>query len=232
MGLLILAEESKKRWRSLRDAFMKQCKQNANDDLYGNPKKKKWLFYDLMEFLCPYLDSVSPDDSYVNKMEVQYVEEYEQTEDTNFYKEGDCKFQSYIKTEEKVGGTLEQNDDSSNDRDEIIEQDTEDHESYELYERGDGGSEVFAAPIVINQPENEHDSANSQIQIVYCNEKEAKVTTPRKADTAQVKYTITDPDERFLLSCAPILKRLSQKKNSLARLKVQELLYEIEFGDT
>lgn len=60
----VSAEESKKRWRSLRDAFMKQCKQNANDDMYGNPKKKKWLFYDLMEFLCPYLDAV-PDDSYV-----------------------------------------------------------------------------------------------------------------------------------------------------------------------
>lgn len=167
------------------------------------------------------------------KMEVQYVEEYEQTDETNFYKESDSKFQGYIKNEEKTA-TVEVNDDgsNSNDRDEIIEHDTEEQESYELYERSDGG-EVFAGPIVINQNDTEHDSANSQIQIVYCNEKETKTATPRKVDTSpQVKYTITDPDERFLLSCAPILKRLSQKKNSLARLKVQELLYEIEFGDT
>lgn len=162
-------------------------------------------------------------------MEVQYVEEYEQTDETNFYKDGECKFQEYVKSEEKVT-TVEQNEDSD-DRDEIIEQDTEEQEAYELYERSDGGNEMFAGPIVING-ENEQDNANSQIQIVYCNEKEAKTAHPRKIDTPQVKYTITDPDERFLLSCAPILKRLSQKKNSLARLKVQELLYEIEFGDT
>lgn len=41
----------------------------------------------------------------------------------------------------------------------------------------------------------------------------------------------SDPDERFLLSCAPILKRLSNKKNALARLKIQQLLFDIEFDE-
>lgn len=40
-----------------------------------------------------------------------------------------------------------------------------------------------------------------------------------------------DPDERFLLSCLPILKRLPNKKNALARLKIQQLLFEIEFDE-
>lgn len=48
-------DESKKRWRSLRDAFMKQYKQFAADDPLC-AKKKKWLFYDQMEFLRPYLE--------------------------------------------------------------------------------------------------------------------------------------------------------------------------------
>lgn len=43
--------------------------------------------------------------------------------------------------------------------------------------------------------------------------------------------TQNDPDERFLLSCAPILKRLSNKKNALARLKIQQLLFDIEFDE-
>lgn len=38
-----------------------------------------------------------------------------------------------------------------------------------------------------------------------------------------------DPDERFLLSCLPILKRLTNKKNALARLKIQQTLFDIEF---
>lgn len=40
-----------------------------------------------------------------------------------------------------------------------------------------------------------------------------------------------DPDERFLLSCLPILKRLPNKKNALARLRIQQLLFEIEFDE-
>lgn len=40
-----------------------------------------------------------------------------------------------------------------------------------------------------------------------------------------------DPDERFLLSCVPSLKRLPTKKNSLAKLRIQQLLYELEFED-
>ncbi|CAH0398062.1 unnamed protein product [Chilo suppressalis] len=41
----------------------------------------------------------------------------------------------------------------------------------------------------------------------------------------------TDPDELFLLSCAPILKRLNAKQNAGARLKIQQVLYEAEFGN-
>ncbi|XP_052759466.1 uncharacterized protein LOC113519592 [Galleria mellonella] len=40
----------------------------------------------------------------------------------------------------------------------------------------------------------------------------------------------TDPDELFLLSYAPILKRLNAKQNAGARLKIQQVLYEAEFG--
>lgn len=54
-------------------------------------------------------------------------------------------------------------------------------------------------------------------------------------ETTTENYTAiatTDPDERFLLSCSPILKRLPTKKNALARLKIQQILYNIEFGES
>lgn len=40
-----------------------------------------------------------------------------------------------------------------------------------------------------------------------------------------------DSDERFLLSCAPILRRLPNKKNQLARLRIQQLLFELEYDE-
>lgn len=47
-------EECKKRWRSLRDAFMKQYKLFQRGD---TSIKKRWLFYEQMEFLAPYFDA-------------------------------------------------------------------------------------------------------------------------------------------------------------------------------
>lgn len=41
----------------------------------------------------------------------------------------------------------------------------------------------------------------------------------------------TDSDEKFLLSCAPTLRRLTARQNALARLKIQQLLFDIEFKD-
>lgn len=40
-----------------------------------------------------------------------------------------------------------------------------------------------------------------------------------------------DSDDKFLLSLSPALKRLNAKKNFLARIKIQQLLYEIEFDE-
>lgn len=43
--------------------------------------------------------------------------------------------------------------------------------------------------------------------------------------------TTDDPDEKFLMSCLPVFKRLSARKNALLKLKIQTLLFEVEFGD-
>jgi BESS motif len=44
-----------------------------------------------------------------------------------------------------------------------------------------------------------------------------------------ISMVVVDPDERYLLSCLPVLKRLSPQKNALIKLKIQQLLYEVEF---
>lgn len=49
--------------------------------------------------------------------------------------------------------------------------------------------------------------------------------------TSSSHYHSNDPNERFLLSCLPTFQRLSNKKNALARMKIQELLFDIEFSD-
>ncbi|XP_063381109.1 transcription factor Adf-1-like [Cydia fagiglandana] len=55
---------------------------------------------------------------------------------------------------------------------------------------------------------------------------------PKKArlNSSEEEPQRTDPDELFLFSCAPILKRLNSKQNAAARLKILQVLYEAEFG--
>lgn len=49
LAMNLSESECKKRWRSLRDAFMKVVR-NKNED-----ERKTWLHYRLLEFLLPYL---------------------------------------------------------------------------------------------------------------------------------------------------------------------------------
>lgn len=58
--------------------------------------------------------------------------------------------------------------------------------------------------------------------------KKARLSSTEEETSCQCNRT--DPDELFLLSCAPTLKRLNSKSNAVARLKIQQVLYEAEFG--
>lgn len=77
--------------------------------------------------------------------------------------------------------------------------------------------------------EKKHQNTNSNVYIVNDTELDVQHLRNQSKNISQ-SYT-NDPDERFLLSCLPILKRLSNKKNALARLKIQQLLFDVEFND-
>lgn len=57
------------------------------------------------------------------------------------------------------------------------------------------------------------------------------ISIPTPVREPENKSGCSDSDERFLLSCAPILRRLPNKKNQLARLKIQQLLFELEYDE-
>lgn len=104
--------------------------------------------------------------------------------------------------------------------------------------------------LCVNEPDP-NDYHSEQIEIHEYDEEELEqdeevneTATPRsEPDRSQQSIVINakastssqahnnGSDERFLLSCLPNLQRLSNKKNQLARLKIQQLLYDIEFSD-
>lgn len=84
--------------------------------------------------------------------------------------------------------------------------------------KGDNSSVYYISAPTSNSSMNN----DSQLQSP---QRQTKIITQSQASSNN------DPDERFLLSCLPILKRLPNKKNALARLKIQQLLFEIEFDE-
>jgi hypothetical protein len=75
----------------------------------------------------------------------------------------------------------------------------------------------------VQEPKQYEDEEDSQPS-----PKKARLNSTDEENPCQCNRT--DPDELFLLSCAPILKRLNAKQNAGARLKIQQVLYEAEFG--
>ncbi|CAG9786383.1 unnamed protein product [Diatraea saccharalis] len=76
----------------------------------------------------------------------------------------------------------------------------------------------------VQEPKNYEEDEDSQPS-----PKKARLNSTDEETSCQCNRT--DPDELFLLSCAPILKRLNPKQNAGARLKIQQVLYEAEFGN-
>lgn len=53
-------------------------------------------------------------------------------------------------------------------------------------------------------------------------------------DNGTTNYEVMsfDDNDKFLLSCAPALRRLTKRKNALARIKILSALFEIEFDES
>lgn len=98
----------------------------------------------------------------------------------------------------------------------------------EQYEEED--DENDSSMVAVMTAAERSDANRSQTSANTANTESHQQTVNLKPETSSL-YHSHDPDERFLLSCLPIFQRLSNKKNALARLKIQQLLFDIEFSD-
>ncbi|XP_031624722.1 uncharacterized protein LOC116341663 [Contarinia nasturtii] len=203
-------DECKKRWRSLRDAFMKQYKMYSRGD---SNTKKRWLFYEQMEFLAPYFEH--PDEKFDGADYIETITAECESVDKNSINQqmvcinSDGEYQTQIEVDEYSEEQLEEEGLDSSQYITVINK------------KGENSSVHY-----ISAP-NSHSSVNNDIQNQSPPRQQGKV----QAQAHTGRASNDDPDERFLLSCLPALKRLPNKKNSLAKVKIQQILFEIEFDE-
>ncbi|CAG9771612.1 unnamed protein product [Ceutorhynchus assimilis] len=168
----------KKRWRSLRDAFIKYLRVRKR----AKGKCKKWRHFNSMAFLIGHIEHKITINDINAKDEPNDQEEEEQE-----CGDGDDK--------------MEYKYESLDDNYVSVENDN---------------------PIFLKM--DEEDSMEEEpVSKIQCLQVE---TTTQEATQKS-----GDPDIHFLLSCTSSLKRLPPRQNLLARIQIQKLLYEFEFGN-
>ncbi|XP_044271031.1 transcription factor Adf-1-like [Tribolium madens] len=164
-------EAVKKRWRSLRDSFIK-----IQRSLKLNPKQAvKWIYYSRLMFLIPHIES----------------------------------------KELVVDG-------SKNEEEDEATQEVENGTDYRYVPEDAGFSDVSTSS-------KQEISTKRKRNIV---DEDPLMTADQFFESCAKKRgdLLGDADEQFLLSCLPALKRLLPKENALARMRIQQVLFEIEFG--
>lgn len=83
---------------------------------------------------------------------------------------------------------------------------------------------------------NEQIEHNIKLRINKCSSatKKRKNEAPEDNIDEQILNIISkehDADEHFLLSYLPTLKRMTPKQNAIAKIKIQQVLFDVEFGN-
>jgi len=83
---------------------------------------------------------------------------------------------------------------------------------------------------------NEQIEHNIKLRINKCSSatKKRKNEAPEDNIDEQILNIISkehDADEQFLLSYLPKLKRMTPKQNAIAKIKIQQVLFDVEFGN-
>ncbi|XP_053608008.1 uncharacterized protein LOC128673877 [Plodia interpunctella] len=169
-SLNVSETECKKRWRSLRDSFIKLQRTHGG--------RTRWPYHQAMKFLLPHVEPKAEIGSSKNR---RHEKDKEQEKEEDSDAEEELMRQRAIQALPDISFTDKFDDDKF-----------------------------------------DEDSAPSP--------KKARLNSTDEEGPCSLCKERTDPDELFLLSCAPILKRVNAKQNARARLKIQQVLYEAEFG--
>uniref|UniRef100_A0A182IZ45 MADF domain-containing protein n=1 Tax=Anopheles atroparvus TaxID=41427 RepID=A0A182IZ45_ANOAO len=214
-ALGVSVDSCKKRWKSLRDCFIKHFRAGLILNQQQNSNKKSWAYYDQLSFLTKHIQVYRVGDIEYCKLESDHISQ------------DDCATDGTAQgTDNGVADNALQSNEASSEAnfdETVVMSDQPDYiQTKEYYELSDD---------TLRSERTDDAPSGNSAQSIAMSTHPAVFSTPCEQQPHPVHGNITNSDERFLLSCAPALQRLSKQKNALVRLKIQQLLYDMEFGD-
>lgn len=231
----------KKRWKSLRDTFIKYYRLEVLYSKGGSRRKQKtWNFYHDLAFLKQHVDLFR-------------LEEKEKLDASTYSKEGYVEASDYLIEDEnmkevyeiKIAGPFEEEAEYSGKEDHLLETYEEqlDEQDFDLSEQeeasGEKGSKEVAEQFEIYVAESEEATEQTEFVSVQPSspapstrtksESDSFLKIPEVASTSLPAKNIVDPDERYLMSCLPAFKRFTPQQKAYVRMGIERLFYEVEF---
>jgi hypothetical protein len=252
----------KKRWKSLRDTFIKYHRIQIQNDSPGPKRKmKSWGHYNSLYFLTPHIEfyrlnednKSSCDSQMVDYQQIYLKEEYTSEQKQFFFTESTGVEDEEITYQIKL--TDDDENEFSNEKFQQTDTDTFiDHEKSFVEERldfeEDADDELLDRKEITKNEENdssfihlEHENRSELVDIVDNHDKSVSdKEVQSRSDSASTTATalslicneknVIDPDERYLLSCLPAFKRMNNVQKAYVRLGIEKLFYDIEIENS
>ncbi|XP_061392049.1 transcription factor Adf-1-like [Musca vetustissima] len=212
-------DECRRRWRSLRDSFAKHYKQvQRTEDEHTRNKHRKWVFYDQMSFMIPYMDNAS------YSLDDHLIEEFgDNSDDQSIH----CETSSTAVLEQAQG-----NQNTTKMENHIEQRHSNDHVQQNTVSVQ--ATDFMPVPEETEVMDHHHSHHQHHTPNRYRVNQNGEYKNRNNEETPSYYASPNnyfDSDEKFLLSCAPAMRRLTNRQNAIARLQIQQLLFDIEFGN-
>ncbi|XP_031598355.1 uncharacterized protein LOC116322429 [Oreochromis aureus] len=228
MELGLPTEECKRRWKNMRDRYLKEVRMELKSKKQGENVQSKWKYRQLMNFIAPFTGSRSglQDISANNDVDHDNPEDSSNVDGENVLSEAIKTPQSAVKVPTSLPDLKPQVTFVTQ-----LPPATQDTQVAQLAVLAKIPSPPQVSPVTgitgqKRKPVQEPPSAPSSQSMPMPTKWLVKDNVPSFPTKPR------DEDELFLLSFVPALKRLAPQKRCETKIKIQQIMYEAEFNVT
>ncbi|XP_004074973.3 uncharacterized protein LOC101161910 [Oryzias latipes] len=208
-------EDCKRKWKNLRDRYLKEVRMETKNKRQGDFVQSKWRYRQSMNFIAPFTGSRGSGADVCGEQDQENLDEFESPDAEGATLEP-------AKSNLKLAAIPPE----SKSQVVFVTQPCPDHQVTQLAAKMPPGSQ--------NTPQSNTGRKRKLMSDTVSPPSPSGTHTPTKwlvkDDGVPFGSRSRDEDELFLLSFVPALKRLAPQKRCETKMKIQQIMYEAEFN--
>lgn len=219
MILGLTSEECKRKWKNMRDRYLKEVRMENKSKKQGEIFQSRWKYRQLMNFIAPFTGSRSGDQDISSNNN----DDHDHLDHESGSPGGETASSEAVKTSQTLGRSVSQ-------------QDVKPQVAF-VTQMPQDPSSLAQLAAVAKAPQgsfNMNKISRKRHLMPDSHSLNSSQTPPTKwlvkDNGTSFPNRPRDEDELFLLSFVPALKRLAPQKRCETKMKIQQIMYEAEFN--